>query len=161
MRHEIAEFYTVIADKVADGLRILSRLAARDVELSAVTAVPFGPNGIGLILVPSHSEALSEAAKLDGLSLSGPHRAILTQGCHLADTTAGILARLAAANVKLYSAQGRGHESGLFSFLIYLKPSDMTRALDCLQTRHRNGRPRAGLRYSARSQQTRVGTFGD
>jgi len=133
MYRKISYFYTSIDDTVGEGFRLLSRLAARDVDLTAVTAVPFGPCKTQLTLFPTDAARLVAAAKRERLTLDGPHPAILVHGDDQVGAFAEVLAKLAAGKVNVFSAHAMTDRQGGFSYIIYLKPSDITKALESLR----------------------------
>lgn len=129
---KVEYFYTSTRDESADGTRFLSRLAARNVDLMALTAVPFGPDKAQFTMFPTIPASLIEAARAEKIALDGPYFAILVQGNDHVGAFAGVLSRLAAANVDVYSVQGMTDGRGGFSYIIYLKASDIDRALKSL-----------------------------
>jgi len=131
---KVEYFYTSTRDKSADGSRFLSRLAARNVDLMALTAVPFGPDKAQFTMFPTIPSSLIEAARAEKIALDGPHFSLLVQGIDHVGAFAGVLSTLAAANVDVYSIQGMTDGRGGFSYIVYLKPSDIDRALRSLTT---------------------------
>lgn len=129
---KVEYFYTSTRDESAEGFRVLSRLAARNVDLMALTAVPFGPDKAQFTMFPTIPSSLIEAARAEKITLDGPHFAILVQGIDHVGAFAGVLSKLAAANVDVYSIQGMIDGRGGFSYIIYVKPSDIDRALKSL-----------------------------
>lgn len=132
MYRKIEYFYTSIKDEAGEGFRFLSRLAARKVDLMAVTAVPFGPCKTQLTLFPTDATQLLAAAKREKLTIDGPHPAILVQGDDQVGAFADVLAKLAGAKINVFSAHGMTDRRGGFSYIIYLKPSDVGQALESL-----------------------------
>lgn len=132
MIRKIDYFYTSIKDASGEGFRFLSQLAARKVDLMALTAVPFGPDKAQLTLFPTKAESLLEAAKLEKIALDGPHAAILVQGEDHVGAFAGVLSKLATANVNVFSVQGMTDGRGGFGYIIYVRPSDIDLALKSL-----------------------------
>ena len=132
MVRRIEYFYTSTRDGSDEGFRLLSRLAARNVDWMALTAVPFGPDKVQFTMFPTIPESLIDAARAEKIALDGPHFAILVQGVDQVGAFASVLSKLAAANVDVYSIQGMTDGRGGFSYIIYLKPSDIDRALKSL-----------------------------
>jgi len=132
MFRKIDYFYTSIKDESGEGFRFLAQLASKNVDLMAVTAVPFGPDKAQLTLFPKNPENLVEAAKLEKITLDGPHSAILVQGEDHVGAFAGVLSKVAKANVNVFSVQGMTDGRGGFGYIIYLRPSDIDQALRAL-----------------------------
>jgi hypothetical protein len=132
MIRKINYFYTSVKDETGEGYRFLSRLAARGVDLMALTAIPFGPDKAQFTLFPTNPESLIEAAKLEKINLDGPHSAILVQGADRIGAFADVLAKLAAVNINVFSVQAMTDGRGGFGYIIYLKPSDIDRAMEAL-----------------------------
>jgi len=132
MFRRIEYFYATIKDESGEGFRFLSRLASRKGDLIALTAVPFGPDKAQMTLFPSEVASLLEAAKVEGISLDGPHSAIFVQGQDRVGAFAEVLSKLAAVEVNVFSVQGMTDGRGGFGYLLYLKPSDIDRALKAL-----------------------------
>lgn len=135
MVRKVSYFYTSIKDESGAGFQFLSRLAARNVDLIAVTAVPFGPDRAQLTLFPAQAERLLEAARLEGMELDGPHAAIQVHGHDQVGAFAGVLEKLAAASINVFSVQGITDGRGGFGYLVYLRPSDVDRAFGVLAER--------------------------
>jgi len=85
-----------------------------------------------MTLFPSDVASLLEAAKVEGITLDGPHAAIFVQGEDRIGAFAGVLSKLAAIEVNVFSVHGMTDGRGGFGYLIYLKPSDIDRALKAL-----------------------------
>jgi hypothetical protein len=73
-------YYASVPDDIGVAYRILSHLADRGVNLLAFTAVPVGPTLAQFTLFPEDSKKLAAEANLAGLTLDGPHHALLVQG---------------------------------------------------------------------------------
>ena len=73
-------YYTTVEDQPGEAYKILSRLASLGVNLLAFTAVPVGPIRTQMTLFPEESARLENAAGGAGMSLDGPHPALLVQG---------------------------------------------------------------------------------
>lgn len=132
MFRKIEYYYTSIKDQSGEGFRFLKQLASRNVDLMALTAVPFGPDKAQLTLFPTNASSLVEAAKLENITLDGPHAAILVQGEDHVGAFAGVLAKLAASDINVFSVQGMTDGRGGFGYLVYLRPSDIDQALKSL-----------------------------
>jgi predicted amino acid-binding ACT domain protein len=131
--HKTEYFYAGVKDETGEGFRFLSRLATHKVDLLALTAVPFGPDRAQFTLFPMSSESLVDAAKREGIILDGPHAAILVHGEDQVGAFAGVLSKVAAAGVNVFSAQGMTDGRGGFGYVLYVKPSDVDKALEALR----------------------------
>lgn len=132
MFRKIEYYYTSIKDESGEGFRFLKQLAERNVDLMALTAVPFGPDKAQLTLFPKDASSLVEAAKLEKIELDGPHAAIIVQGEDHVGAFAGVLAKLAATNINVFSVQGMTDGRGGFGYIVFLRPSDIDQALSAL-----------------------------
>lgn len=132
MFRKIDYFYASIRDESGEGFRFLSRFAAHKVDLQAITAIPSGPDKAQFTLFPTDADSLVKAAKAEKIDLDGPHSAILVQGEDRVGAFADVLSKLAAATVNVFSAQAMTDGHGGFTYIIYLRPSDMDRALKAL-----------------------------
>jgi hypothetical protein len=72
--------YANVRDELGASYRVFSQLAERGVNLLAFTAVPAGPSLAQFALFPETLAKLVEEARAAGLSLDGPHHALLVQG---------------------------------------------------------------------------------
>lgn len=132
MFRKIEYYYTSIKDESGEGFRFLKQLASRNVDLMALTAVPFGPDKAQFTLFPANAASLVEAAKLEKIALDGPHSAILVQGADHVGAFADVLAKLAAIQINVFSVQGMTDGRGGFGYIVYLRPSDIDQALKAL-----------------------------
>jgi hypothetical protein len=83
----------------------LAALAREGVNLLAFSAVPFAANLTQLTLYPEESGSLTRAARNAGMTLDGPHHALLVQGDDELGALAGIHERLYRADVNVYAAR--------------------------------------------------------
>lgn len=125
-------FYTTVRDEPGEGYAVLSQLASQGVNLLAFTAIPFGPTRTQLALFPEDSGAFVHAATLLGLAFDGPHPALLVQGDDELGALANIHARLAQANVNVFSSSGVASDRGSFGYVLYIRPDDFQRATEAL-----------------------------
>jgi hypothetical protein len=127
-------FYTAVEDQPGAAYRILSLLREAGVDLFALTAVPVGPNRTQLALFPEKPAELQRLAT-SGLTLDGPHPALLVRGDDVLGALSGIHERLAEADVNVYAATGVTGGAGTFGYIIYLRPADIDIALQALGAR--------------------------
>ncbi len=82
-------FYTTVKDSPGAGYEVLSRLAELNVNLVAITAVPFGPARTQLTVFPDDTAKMKHVAEQANIPLDGPHPALVVQGCDLLKRPAG------------------------------------------------------------------------
>jgi hypothetical protein len=125
-------FYVPVPGEVGAPSELLSALANRGINLLAFAAVPMGPHRTQLTLFPEDSGRFSAEAGRAALQADGPHPAVLIQG----DDELGALARvnqaLADAGIAVFAASGVADGRGSFGYVVYLKPSDVDRAVKLL-----------------------------
>lgn len=125
-------FYATVKDEPGEAYKMLTLLAERGINLMAFTAVPIGPMTTQLSIFPDDMGKFAREAKLAGLSIDGPHPAILVQG----DDELGALARihknLFDANVNVYASTGVSDGKGSFGYLIYIRPDEYKNAVKAL-----------------------------
>ena len=125
-------FNTTIQDRPGEGYRFLAQLAELGLNLVAFTAVPVGPSRTQLALFPEDSGMMSAAAQRAGMTMDGPHPAILVQGDDKLGALAEIHQLLYQANVNIYASSGVTDGRGTFGYLIYVRPEDYERAAGAL-----------------------------
>lgn len=125
-------FYCSVVDQPGEGYKILSQLEQTGINLLAFTAIPVGPNRTQLTLFPDSADKLEAAAKRSGLSLDGPHPALLVQGDDELGALAGIHQILYRANVNVYASNGVTDSKGSFGYLLYVRPEEYERAVAAL-----------------------------
>jgi hypothetical protein len=135
MAHKIRKvdyFYTTVRDEPGAGYRLLSTLAELGFNLQAFTAVTVGPDTTQLAIFPDDSRRLQSEAGKTGLSLDGPHPALLVQG----DDSVGVLAalheKLHDANVSVYASNAVSDGEGNFGYIIYVRPEEIDAAAKAL-----------------------------
>ena len=67
-------FHVTIKTRPGEAYRLLSQLAAADVNLLAFNAIPVGPEVTQLVLFPDTTEGLTAFAEKAALVLTGPQR---------------------------------------------------------------------------------------
>ena len=129
-----ANYYytTVKSSGAAEAYRLLTRLAAHEVNLLGFAAVPFGPNRVQLTLFPEDEGRLEAAGNKEHLALDGPHPALLAQGDDELGALAGVHAKLHDANVDAYASMGVTDGRGSFGYVVYVRPEDADRAAHAL-----------------------------
>ena len=125
-------YYTTVQDKPGEAYELLNLLAGMGINQLAFSAIPIGPNSTQLAIFPSDPAKLNSDAKLAGMSLEGPHHALLVQGDDELGALAGIHQKLYEANINVYASSGVSDGRGGYGYLIYVKEEDFERAATTL-----------------------------
>ena len=126
-------YYANVHDELGAAYRVLCDLADRGVNLLAFTAVPAGPTLAQLTLFPEEPKKLAAEAALVGLTLDGPHHALLVQGDDELGAFASIHERLAKAHVDIYASSGVTDGQGSFGYVIYVREDQFDEAAMALE----------------------------
>jgi hypothetical protein len=126
-------FYTTVDDEPAEAHKVLSLLAELGVNLLAFTAVPLASNRTQFTMFPEDSAQIAEVARQAGLSLDGPHRALLVQGDDELGALAGIHDKLYQADVHVFASAGVSDGRGLYGYILYVRPDEYERAVTALE----------------------------
>jgi hypothetical protein len=121
-------FYATVDDQPGEALRLLSALADLGVNLQAFNTVPVGPAHTQVTLFPDDAGKLTSEAGRAGLSLDGPHPALLVQGDDELGALVDLHARIARASVNVYASAGVTDGRGRFGYVVYVKPEEFDRA---------------------------------
>jgi hypothetical protein len=125
-------FYTRVENEPDKAYELLARLAAEDINLLALSAVPFGPNHVELTIFPDRSANLQRLFVESGWSLTGPQHALLVQGDDHLGALAEIHKRLNDASVRIYASTGVTDGEGRYGYLIYTQEGDHLAAAKAL-----------------------------
>ncbi len=125
-------FYTTVKDSPGVGYEMLSRLAELNVNLVAITAVPFGPARTQLTVFPDDTAKMQHVAKQANISLDGPHPALVVQGDDEVGALAGIHEKLLDANVHVFASTGVADGRGGYGYIIYVRPEEYELAAGAL-----------------------------
>ena len=125
-------YYANVRDELGAAYRVLSQLAERGVNLLAFTAVPAGPSLAQFALFPETPAKLVEEARAAGLSLDGPHRALLVQGDDELGAFASVHERLLKVGVDIYASSGAIDGRGSFGYVMYVREDQFERAVEAL-----------------------------
>jgi hypothetical protein len=117
-------FYATVKDAPGVGYEVLSSLAELNVNLVAITAVPFGPARTQLTVFPDDTAKMKHAAEQANIPLDGPHPALVVQG--------GIHEKLLDANVHVFASTGVADGRGGYGYIIYVRPEEYERAAGAL-----------------------------
>ena len=135
MAHRIRQvdyFHVTVPDRPGEAFRFLSALAEAGLNLLAFTAIPVGIFQTQLTIFPEDPARLqTEGARL-GLSLDGPHGALLVQGKDAPGALVEVHERLYEADVNVYAANAVAGEGGEYGYVIYIRPEEMSRATGAL-----------------------------
>lgn len=121
-------FYTMVSDRPGEAYRLLSRLAAEEVNLLAFNIVPVGPAATQLVIFPESAAGLLRTAEKAGLEITGPQHAILIQGDDELGALVNIHQKLFAAGVNVYASNGVNDGQGDYGYVLYLRPDDYVTA---------------------------------
>lgn len=128
------QYYRVtVADRPDEAYELLSVLAERGIDLLAFTAVPYGPDHVQFTLFPDDPSRLETEAHRAGLTLDGPHGAILVQGDDELGALATLHRRLADASVAIYASSGVTDGRGSFGYVIYVREDQFDQAMAALE----------------------------
>jgi predicted amino acid-binding ACT domain protein len=125
-------FYVTVQDRPGEAYRLLSKLAAAEVDLLAFSTVPIGPENTQLVLFPANTEKLAFAAEREHLVLAGPQRAFLIQGDDRLGAFAELHHKLADSNVNVYAATGVTDGRGGYGYVLYIRPEEFESAAHVL-----------------------------
>jgi hypothetical protein len=126
-------FYTTVKDQPGEAFTVLSALASHGINLLAFSAVPLGALRTQLTLFPEDPGTLTAVARQAGMTLDGPHRALLVLGDDELGALAKIHGRLSDAHINVYASSCVTDGRGSYGYLIYVKPEDYNRAADALR----------------------------
>jgi hypothetical protein len=102
------------------------------VNLLGLTAIPMGPESTWLTLYPTDSNLLLRAAQRLNVVLNGPHHALLVQGDDEMGALAGVLTKLAEADVNVFGSYAVADGKGHYGNIINLRPEHYERAARAL-----------------------------
>lgn len=125
-------FYTTVKDIPGEAYKMLNMMAGVGINLLAFSAIPIGPNSTQLAVFPEDPDRLLHEAKMAGMTLDGPHHALLIQGDDELGALAEIHQKLYEAEINVYSSSGVTDGRGSFGYLIYVRDEDFSRAAQTL-----------------------------
>ena len=135
MAHEIRQveyFHTTVPDRPGEAFRFLSALADAGINLLAFTAIPVGILQTQLTIFPDDPGRLQAEGARIGLSLDGPHGALLVRGKDAPGALTEVHERLYEADVNVYASNGVAGSEGRYGYVIYIRPEEMARAVAAL-----------------------------
>lgn len=125
-------YYTTVKDIPGEAYKLLNLMAGVGINQLAFSAIPIGPNTTQLAIFPEDPEKFSNEAKMAGMSLDGPHHALLIQGDDELGALAEIHQKLYEADINVYSSSGVTDGRGSYGYLIYVREEDFDRAAQTL-----------------------------
>lgn len=125
-------FHTTLSTTSDEAFQVLDDLASLGVNFVALTMVPLAPDSTQLTLFPEDSALLMHVAKRTGLTISGPHRALLVQGEDKVGALAAIHRQLHNERVEIYASNAVTDGKGGYGCIIYLRSEDADRAVRAL-----------------------------
>jgi hypothetical protein len=121
-------YYITVADQVGEGFKLLSVFAAVGVNLLAFEAVPLGPMRTQFTLFPDDGSEMADGAKKAGLTLDGPHCALIVEGDDESGALAGIYEKLSQADINVYASKGIAAIKGGYGVILYFEQEDYEKA---------------------------------
>jgi len=125
-------FYTTVRDVPGEAYKMLNMLAGVGINQLAFSAIPIGPNSTQLAIFPEDPDKLLHETKMAGMTLDGPHHALLIQGDDELGALSGIHQKLYSADINVYSSSGVTDGRGSYGYLIYVRDEDFERAAQTL-----------------------------
>ena len=125
-------FYTTVKDQPGEAYKLLNMLADIGINQLAFSAIPIGPNSTQLAIFPEDPTKFSHEARTTGMSIDGPHHALLIQGDDELGALAEIHQKLFEANINVFSSSGVTDGRGSYGYLIYVRDEDFDRAASTL-----------------------------
>jgi hypothetical protein len=126
-------YYTTVDDHPGEAYQLLHRLAKLGVNLLAVNAMPVGVERTLMTLFPENSNKLIDAARGAGITMDGPHRALLVQGDDELGALAGVHQKLFEAKVNVFAASCVTDGKGSYGYIVYIRPDEYERAVKALE----------------------------
>jgi hypothetical protein len=129
---KVQYFYATVRGEPDDAFSTLTHLASQGVNLLAINTVPVGPEITQFTLFPEEGSRFAEAARAAGLTLQGPHQALLVQGDDEIGALARVHSRLHQAGVEVYASNAVSDGRGYFGYVLYVRASDADRGATAL-----------------------------
>ena len=125
-------FYATVRGEPDQAFEILGHLAGQGVNLVALNTMPLGPDAMQFTLFPEDGPKLQDAARAAGLTLEGPHSALLVQGEDALGVVAKLHSQLHQAGVQVYASSSVTDGRGYYGTVLYMRPQDADRAVKAL-----------------------------
>ena len=124
-------FYVVVPDRPGECSKVLSALAAENINLLAFSGFPSSRKG-QLDLVPEDSTAFKVAAKKLRLKLSPRKSGFLLQGDDRVGAMNEVLGKLASAKINVTAMDAVSSGGGRYGAIFWVKPPAVSRAAKVL-----------------------------
>lgn len=125
-------FHIMVPDAPEAGYDVLAQLSLQNINLVAITAIPFGPARTQLTVFPDDTAKMQRVAQQANISLDGPHPALVVQGDDEVGALARIHERLRDANVHVFASTGVADGKGRYGYIIYVRPDEYEMAAEAL-----------------------------
>jgi hypothetical protein len=112
--------------------RARDRQCNPNVNLVAITAVPFGTSHTQLTVFPDDTAKMQRAAQQASIPLDGPHPALVVQGNDEVGALARIHEKLRDANVHVFASTGVADGRGGYVYIMYIRPDEYELAVAAL-----------------------------
>jgi hypothetical protein len=127
-------YYIAVEGHVEEGSKMLSVFADVGVNLLTFQSAPLGPMRTRFTLFPDDGLKMTDGAKKAGLTLDGPHSALLIKGDN--DESAAlacIYEKLSQADINVYASNGIADIKGGYGVILYFKQEEYQRAVAALE----------------------------
>ena len=124
-------FYIEAPNKPGEGARVLEALRDAGVNLLAFSGFPQGRKA-QIDFVPDDVAKFKAAARKAGLKISAVKKGFLIQGEDRPGVVAGIMSKLAAANINVTAIDAVAAGEGRWGAILWVKPPDVAKAAKAL-----------------------------
>ena len=124
-------FYIEAPNKPGEGARVLEALREAGVNLLAFSGFPQGRKA-QIDFVPDDVAKFKAAARKAGLKISAVKKGFLIQGEDRPGVVAGIVSKLAAANINVTAIDAVAAGEGRWGAILWVKPPDVAKAAKAL-----------------------------
>jgi hypothetical protein len=129
------EYFAVeVSDDIAAATTMLAKVAGGGADLLAYKAVRRGPGRTQFNLFPEDGSIFRDAAARAGLTLEGPHSAVLIRGDEEPGALSRLYEKLAHAGIRVQEASGIAHVKSGYGVILYLRSEDCDRAMAALES---------------------------
>ena len=125
-------FHATVVDEPGEAYKVLSALASLGVNLLGFTGVPVGPDRTQITLFPEDAGKMKSEAQKAGMTLDGPHHALLVQGDDELGALASVHEKIYRSSVNVYASSAIADGAGKYGHIIYVRPEDFERAAKAL-----------------------------
>jgi hypothetical protein len=129
------EYYNITVEAhVGEGSKLLALFADVGVNLLAFKAIALDTMRTQFTLFPDDGVKMTDGAKQAGLTLDGPHAALLIKGDNdEAGELAGIYEKLSQADIHVHESSGIANIKGSYGVILYLAQDDCEKAVAALE----------------------------